>query len=238
MLPFDLDQICQLALFAGLAPETLLDLTKGAFLQMFSAGTMLFEQGDLADFLHVVMDGSVALLGFTAPGRQSTIEVIEPVEMFMPEAVLTATPYLVSAKVLKPARVLMLQADAVRRHARDDRAFAEAASLSLSRQYSALVRQAKDVKLRTATQRLGCYLLALDAKSGGARRVRLPYEKRVIADLLGMTAESLSRAFGELRKFGVQSVGRAVVMRDPAALRAYCLPDPLDEVGSAQPMIG
>lgn len=234
MLPEDLDQILQLALFSGLLPETLLELAKGAFLQFFPADTLLFGQGDLPDFLYVLVGGFVQLVGTTSRRRQSVMEILGPVEMFMPDAALTMTPYLVSAKVLQPARILMLPAPAVRAQVARDRRLALAVSLALSRQYGALVGQAKNLKLFGATQRLGRYLLALKQQSAGARRIKLPFEKRVIASLLGMTAESLSRSLSELSKFGVENVGGEVTLRDIPALEAYCGPDPLDAIARSE----
>ena len=234
MLPEDLDQICQLALLSGLTPETLLELAKGAFLQFFAADTLLFGQGDLPDFLYILVAGFVQLVGNTPQRRQSVIEILGPVEMFMPDAALTMSPYLVSARVLRPARILMLPAPAVRAQVIRDRRFAMAVSLALSRRYCALVGQAKSLKLLGATQRLARYLLTLKQQSGGAGRVRLPFEKRIIASLLGMTAESLSRSLTELRKLGVENAGDEVTLKDVPALEAYCRPDPLDATAQSE----
>ena len=55
-----------------------------------------------------------------------------------------------------------------------------------------MVRQVRDLKLRTAAQRLGCYLLAR-VKDGEAHKAdfRLPFDKGLLAARLGCRQENL-----------------------------------------------
>ncbi|WP_366511215.1 helix-turn-helix domain-containing protein [Mesorhizobium sp.] len=61
-----------------------------------------------------------------------------------------------------------------------------------------MVRQIKNLKLRSSTQRVGCYALALSKRQGTPDRVVLPYEKMLIASELGIVRESFSRALSHL----------------------------------------
>jgi CRP/FNR family transcriptional activator FtrB len=90
----------------------------------------------------------------------------------------------------------------------------------LSRHWRLLVRQIKDLKLRTAPQRLAAYLLDLAGGRDGS--VELPEERRLLAGRLGMTPESLSRAFAQLASEGVSGRGRKVSIADAGQLRKYC----------------
>jgi CRP/FNR family transcriptional regulator, transcriptional activator FtrB len=92
--------------------------------------------------------------------------------------------------------------------------------------FRALVRQVCDLKLRTTAQRLGCYLLTLSANPpGNSVKVRLPFDKRLLAARLGCRQENLSRAFAALRSFGVETRGSQVVLNDISRLRDYAGPD-------------
>ena len=65
-----------------------------------------------------------------------------------------------------------------------------------------------------------------EGKGDGRIVVTLPFSKQMLAQKLGMQPESLSRAFGKLRRFGVQGAGQTqVVIGDPAGLRAFCQPE-------------
>lgn len=233
MLPDDFAKLQDVPLLKSLAPETLRDLTKGAFLQRFPSQTVLFRQGELPDFCHVLLEGSVQLTGASSDRRETVIEILKPVEAFMSAAVLTDKHYLVSAKVVHPARILMLPAPAFRQSIARDPNLSLAMLASLSRQTRSLVRQVKDLKLRTSTQRLGCYLLVLAAENGGGSNIELPHDKRLIAARLGMTPESLSRAFSTLRKVGVEVHGHSIRLTDAGKLRQSCVPDRL--IDDAEP---
>lgn len=224
----DLDRLGRVPLFQPLPRETLERVTHGALLQRFPRQTQLFDQGETPDFLHVLLDGSVQMVAEATNGRRTVVEILTPVETFILAETLTGNPYLMSAQVLRPARILMIPAPLLRAQIARDAQLALTLLGSLSAQFRRLVRQIKDLKLRTSTQRLGCYLLQLARASDQHNRVvTLPYDKRLIAARLGMTPESLSRAFAALRPLGVTVQGHAVHLADVADLAAHCKPDQL-----------
>ena len=63
-----------LPLFAAMSEANFAALLKAAFLQRFPPHTTLITEGELPDFLHIVVDGSVEM--FSAHnGRETTIEI-------------------------------------------------------------------------------------------------------------------------------------------------------------------
>ena len=104
---------------------------------------------------------------------------------------------------------------------------AQAVIASLAHQFRRMVRQIKNLKLRSSTQRAGCYILALAERQGTRDRVVLPYEKNLIASELGMKRESFSRALSSLEKSGIKVDGQTIAILDADRLRAECMPDPL-----------
>jgi CRP-like cAMP-binding protein len=91
----------------------------------------------------------------------------------------------------------------------------------LSHHWRELVGQITDLKLKSSSQRLGAYLLTL-ATGPSSSEVRLPSERQLVAARLGMTPESLSRAFARLRPLGVLGHGQSVAIKDPKRLRSFC----------------
>lgn len=227
MRPEDFERLREHSLFADISAGAMATLGQGALLQRFPRGTVLFEQGDGADFLHVLMDGSVELIGATAGQRETVVEIIEPVDAFILAAVLTGQPYLMTARVVHPARLLLLPAAAFREAIEVDPGLAVTMLSSLSRQYRMLVRQITNLKLRTSTQRLACYLLTLTSQQDGTATFELPYDKRRIAARLGMSPENLSRAFATLRPMGVEVHGNRVTLQDIVSFRQQCEVDHL-----------
>lgn len=222
----DWTAIRALPLFQDVSEEHFAELVHAAFLQRFPQGMVLITEGELPDFLHIVVDGTVELFGSHA-GRETTIEIIEPVATFILAAVIRDEPYLKSARTLTPARILMIPAATVRDVFGRDAAFARAIVNELARRYRGIVRALKDEKLRTGAQRLANWILHADARQGGRQQVDLQFDKRVLASRLGMTPENLSRSFALLVEHGVKSSGRDIVIENKGALERFARPNVL-----------
>ncbi|HEY7608395.1 MAG TPA: cyclic nucleotide-binding domain-containing protein [Alphaproteobacteria bacterium] len=207
-------------LFAALSASAIDRLTYNAFVQNLPAGAVLFQQGDQPEFLYILLAGRVALTGRSTEGDEAVIEFFRRGDVFIAPAVVLDLPYLMSTRVLQDARILMIPAEHFREVLARDAALNAALVKELSRHWRLLIRQIKDLKLRTAPQRLAAYLLDLSGGNGGS--VELPEERRFLAGRLGMTPESLSRAFAQLQAEGVTGRGRHVSIADAAHLRKFC----------------
>ena len=227
----DLELLRELPMLRPLSEEQLARFIRGAYLQRFPKGTVLFEEGDDADFLHVLLEGSVELYATAGASRSTVVDIVWPVDSFILAAALTATPSLMSARTIQPCRILMIRSANLRQEIAADPQLALIMMASLAQHFRTMVRQVKDLKLRNSTQRLGCFLLRLVSETGRDGEADLPFGKRLLASRLGMTAENLSRAFGSLRQHGLEVAGNRVIVTNMAKLEAYCQPDRLiDEV--------
>lgn len=223
MRPEDRALLNTTTLFAGLSAAVVDRLTYTAFVQNLPAGAVLFQQGDTPEFLYILLSGRVALTGRSAEGDEAVIEFFRRGDVFIAPAVILGMPYLMSSRVLSDARVLMIPAEHFRDVLAREPALNAALVRELSRHWRLLVRQIKDLKLRTAPQRLAAYLLDLSGGRDGT--IELPVERRLLAARLGMTPESLSRAFAQLQAEGATCDGRRVSVADAARLRKYCVFD-------------
>lgn len=217
----------RLPLFESLEPAYRQKLLCQALMQQAPAGTKLFDQGERPDFLHILIDGMVELRARDTAGHETVVEVVQPVDSFILAAVVTDAPYLMTAHTLARSRLLLLPAEHLRTELCREPTVALMLLGSLAGHYRSMVRQIKALKLRTATERIACFLLALAREQGETGRVTLPYSKRVVARQLGMTPENLSRAFAQLRERGVHMEGQGVRIDDTKALARYCHPDVL-----------
>jgi CRP/FNR family transcriptional regulator, transcriptional activator FtrB len=216
-----------LPLLKALPPSSRAELLANAVLHAVAPGTVLFEQGETPTFQYVVLTGSVHLLGKSSSGHEVLIEVVEPPDLVIPAAVVTESPYLMRARVPEPSRLLLIHAGVLRRVLLREPRLAQEVIGSLAGQFRRLVRQIKNLKLRTATERVGCYLLALSKRQATPHRAILPYEKNLIASELGITRESFSRALSALETKGIAVEGGTIMIRDAKRLAAACAPDPL-----------
>lgn len=214
-----------LPLFRRLPPADRASLLRRSIQHSVPAGTILFEQGEIPNFQVAVLSGSVQLFGRSTSGREVLIEVVGAADLVIPAAVVTNAPYLMQARTPEPSRLLLLEAAAFREAVASDPQLALGVIGSLAQQFRRMVRQIKNLKLRSATERVGCYLLALSSRQGTPDRAVLPYEKALIASELGITRESFSRALAALEASGVRVRGSAISIGDRERLAAACQPD-------------
>ncbi len=191
---------------------------------------VLSRQGAMPEALHVLLDGQVALSSTAADGTIALIEVLHPIDHFVLASVLSRLPYLMTARAVTRARLLAIDAAGLLDLVEHEAQLANTLLRSVSREFRTMVRQVRDLKLRTAAQRLGCYLLAR-VKDGGAHRAdfRLPFDKGLLAARLGCRQENLSRAFATLRAYGVETHGSRVILHDIPKLKALAVPDDLSD---------
>lgn len=222
----ELALIRDLPLFHEVAEDKFDKLAEASLLQRFPPRVELIHEGALPDFLHIVVDGSVELFA-QHNGRETTIDILDPLATFILAAVIRDEPYLKSARTLTEARILMIPAEAVRDIFSRDAGFARAVVSELATRYRSIVRALKNEKQRTSCERLANWILKADAQQGGTGSVTLNYDKRTLASLLGMTPENLSRSFSHLSKHGIRNGNRSVVIEDRSALIEYSHPTPL-----------
>ena len=223
----DIARVRSLPLFAEASDDTFAEATAGAFLQRFPAGTTLLLEGDTVDFLYVLLDGQVELQG-TWKEKHTTLAVLRPVSTFILAAVVLDATSLMTATTIERSEILMISGDALRRAMRQDAEFGFSVAQELAGCYRGLVRATKNMKLRGAVERLANYLITLQVRQGNESQVNLPHEKRLLASLLGMTPENLSRAFGRLGDYGVSVAGTTVRFGDGSErLRRLARPSPL-----------
>jgi CRP/FNR family transcriptional activator FtrB len=185
-------------------------------------GTELCREGDSAGSLHILLDGMVTLSAETPDGRRALVEVIRPTRHLVLATVLAKLPYAVTAEAIAASRLLMVDAPELHALLREDPAVADCLMRGQALDFRAMVRQVCDLKLRTAAQRLGCYLLEL-AQQDSARgaQMRLPFGKQLLAAHLGCRPENISRAFASLRELGVETHGKIVILHDIPRLKEF-----------------
>jgi CRP/FNR family transcriptional activator FtrB len=194
------------------------------------ADQVVSHQGTLPTSLYVLLEGQVALSSTAADGTTALVEVLHPIDHFVLASVLTQLPTLMTATTVTRCRLLAINAGGLLDLVEREAPLANTLLRSVSREFRTMVRQVRDLKLRTAAQRLGCYLLAR-VKDGEALRAefRLPFDKGLLAARLGCRQENLSRAFATLRAYGVETHGSRVILHDIPRLKALAVPDDMSD---------
>lgn len=220
-MPLDTLDFRTLPLLAEASADSLERLTRDAVLQRVVRRTALTVEGEVSGHLPILVEGAVVLEG----GQGATLALLEAPATVMLASVVLDAPALVTAWAAPRSEVLLIPGAVLREVARTDPALAFAVSEELSGCYAGVVRALKNQRLRGTLERLANYLLTLHRRQHGETRLKLPSRKRVLASLLGMTPENLSRGLASLAPLGVEVDGPTVTLRRPDDLARLAGPD-------------
>ena len=212
--------------------STLLKMARGINL---TEETGLFGPGQNPEMIYLVVGGVVGLLMADGRGGETLVKIVDPGSFVGESLMLTRDAERFSARTLTPARVAEIPAAGVRAAIEDNPCFRRYFFGALSDGLRRSVRQFAQLKLMTAPQRLGAYLLSVASCEHGPARLKIPFERQALAEMLGMRPESLSRAFRSLAEIGVARQERGMVAIEAIErLAAYCETAPAQSAAPAQ----
>ena len=211
-----------LPLFKKMSDASFGRMMEASLLQRYPARADIIREGDMPDFLYIVIEGAIDLFA-TRNGEESTIDILYPVSTFILAAVMRDEPYLKSARTLVPSQLLMVPSQTVRDTFSCDSAFAGGIVSELAARYRSVTRVLRNDRMLSSAERLANWILT-SARRSGSNEFELPLEKRKLASYLGMTPESYSRGMTTLEQHGVRSHGATITVTDPARLKEFARP--------------
>lgn len=216
----DLQIISRIAVFRGLKPETVEHIIAPASAIMLRPHEWIVRQDEPATAFFIVIDGWVKLYRSTPSGDETVIDIMTKGQSFAEAAAFTGSRYLSTVEAVSEARVGRIPADHLIRCIRQMPDIALAMVASISQHMHHLVQQVEHLKAQSGVQRVAEFLASLSVAEKGQCALALPYDKILIANQLGLTPESLSRAFARLRYVGVTVEASHVIVKDVSKLRA------------------
>ena len=212
----EVHRLGSLPLFKSLGEPSLTTLRKSASIKHFPARILLFAEGDRANALYTLMQGSIELYS-EHHDRRSTIAVIRTLRPFLLAAI-GYTVYPVSARTLAHSDLFSAPLSVIHQLMDADPAFSRAIAYELAGELRDLVQDFKSHRLRTSVERLAEWMIRSDQETGGTGAFVIPHDKCTLASYLGMEPESLSRNLASLAEAGVSVRGRQISLSDSAAL--------------------
>ncbi len=210
------------ALFKRLPKDQIATLFSGGAVEEMSLNEVLFKQDEDADRFYLILSGRVELFVESAKHKESIIDIIGPGEYFGIASIFEKGAFQNGAKVVEDATFVVMPAIPFLEHLEGNFPLIKDMMASMSFHLRSLVRQVSELKLKTTGQRLGSFLLGLTDVETGKAQVKLPYDKKLLANRLGMKPESLSRALGKLRDVGVVGDHDSLILEDVETLRIFC----------------
>jgi CRP-like cAMP-binding protein len=183
----------------------------------YPRGAELFHEGDLSDFVVVVLDGRVKIVVHSHDGSESVLSVRGPGAIVGELAGIDDSPRLASALAIDPVTAQVLTAD-------EFREFVEAHPSAAVALLRVVVRRLREADRRRAefgaldtTRRLAQLLVEL-----GTDDPVVQLSQDELAAMIGASRESVARAFTVLRAEHLLATGRRrVTVLDPRGLARF-----------------
>lgn len=197
-----------LPLFSCLSEADRQELAKHAVQIPIHKGQFIFREGDPADWFHFVQQGNVKCVKSSPGGREVTLKVLMPGDLFCCEASALAgeshpgcAQAMGEGSVIKIHRKVML--DIIHRNPQ--------AAVNIINYLSLRLRESQDnakaFALDRAEQRLASILVNLAQRAGipedTAIRVTVRLTHQDLADMAGLTKETTSRILSRFKKDGI-----------------------------------
>ena len=216
--------LSNLPLFRSIAPRQIADLAARAKAIHFRRGETVCARGRCLPGLYAVAYGQIKL-GFRDEGGERVVRIAAAVETFGLAAAILGRPAPYEAIALEDTLLVMLPAAAIAQLVENDSRFARAVIVDLAERNMELVAEAEAGALHSGVQRLAAYLDMLAAheasKTSESCTVHLPTTKTVVASLLGIKKETLSRLLRDLARRGLIEVEqRQIAILDRIGLTA------------------
>jgi len=210
----------EFSFFMGVDDATLQRLAAEAKVESHGPGAVLFRQGERITAMSFVVRGFVKLTRTAVSGDETLISMRADGASLNEAPIRADETHHYSAETVGPATALKIPAGRFARLMTEHPSLALAALADAKRTVDELTEEIESLKASGAEHRLVRFLISFCPPEEDHCRFRLPYDKRLVAALLGVTQETLSRSFARLRAYGVRTEARGIGIESVARLRA------------------
>ena len=186
----------------------------------YRRGAEIFGEGEETEYVYQIISGTVRTYKLLSDGRRQINSFHLTGDLFGLE---NGSTYRFTAEAVVETRVRIIR----RRSLFDTFASREAGATNFLRLVTRNLQHAEDHMLllgrKTALEKVAAFLLEMDKRLGRPSVMILPMSRRDIADYLGLTLETVSRALSTLRNENMLRfdglMQRRLVLLDRVALR-------------------
>jgi CRP/FNR family transcriptional regulator len=211
-------------LFAGLSEGELNFLSRRAVPRRYTAGELIFSEGDPCPGLYVVETGFVKIFKSSASGREQVLAIDGPASSIAELPVFDGGTYPASAMAVQDAVLLFISKQDFHALCLEHPQVALKVLRVVGRRLRGLVAIIEELSFTTVRHRLISFLLRL-AKTGtrtpAGIQVLLPASNQEFASQIGTVRELVSRNLSRLQATRLIRIeGRNVIIPDVKALEA------------------
>lgn len=185
---------------------------------VYRARQSVFTEGVPATGLYLVCEGQVKLFHADHLGREHILGIAGPGAVLGELSPTNGAAHSVSAEAMAESQLCFLARERLGGFLQRHPQASLRLIVALSKELGAVRRKARDLALKGAESRLASWLLELAQAAGNpsqGQRVEIPYSRREMADMIGVSTETAIRLLGKLRDRGAIAIERRwVILKD------------------------
>ena len=229
--------LTNIRLLVGMSAETVDRIERMADIMTFNRHQPIYLPGDPGVAVYFIKSGRVRIARISEDGKELTLAILEPGEVFGEIDVLQNTPRNEMAEALEDTVLCQIQRTEFEALLRRTPGLAIRLTKLLGLRLRQIESRVEDLVFRDVPSRLAHLLLKLirdfGVEDGRGILLRTRLSHRELANLIGSTRETVSLILGEFRREGlVESAGRQIVIRDREGLARLLKPGPRRTGGS------
>jgi CRP-like cAMP-binding protein len=216
------DFLASVPMFSGLQRDELLKFAELTRERTYPKGSVILFQGDPGDSLYVLRQGRAKVVLIGEDGREVILGVLEPGAHFGELALIDDQPRSAHVIAMEDSQLLILRREDFRRRVEANPSVAWALLTELSRRLRRADQKIGGLVLLDVPGRISRLLLDLSAETSNGM-IEKPLTHQTIAQMIGASRETVSRAMKEFQEEGLIRVERrriAVANRDALEKRA------------------
>lgn len=216
----------QIPLFAGMSEDQLRQIHRFSVERTYNKGSFIFLEGDPGEGFHFVISGKVKIVKNSDDGREHTIKIMQPGDVFAEVLLFTPLPYPATAIAAENSRVGMIKNSDLEKLILTNSQLALQLIKTLSQRLIYAQRKIKDLALSDVMSRTVETLISLARDHGqsnekGHVTILLEMPRQELANLVGTTRESVTRSLSSLKRDQlIDFDGRRIIILEPEKLQS------------------
>src|SRR6266542_5976548 len=217
--------LAKVPIFAGLAAPEMDFLARHVVPRSYSAGQLIFTEGDPCSGLYVVASGSVRIFKTSPNGREQVLSIDGPGSSVAELPVFDGGGYPASASAVEDSTLLFVSKDGFQELCLAHPQVALKVLRVVGARLRRLVGIIEELSFTTVRHRLAAFLVRLADREGGRPgsgiAITLPDNNQELASQIGTVRELVSRNLSRLQAEGLIEIdGRKLTIRDLDAIKA------------------
>jgi CRP/FNR family cyclic AMP-dependent transcriptional regulator len=191
-------------MFSGVSSEVLTLIASLLIERRFPKHKTIVEEGAPGDYMYIISEGRVKVTKLSGDGREKILELLEVGDFFGEMSLFDEAPRSASVKAMSDVRILALARNDFLRLLSRSPDLALSVIQELTRRLRQVDEQASSLSFQRVKERtMGLLVrLAKDASSHEGRRKTPVLTHQQIADMIGTSRETVTRAVKGLKEEG------------------------------------